>query len=525
MQASSGEPSSLSRTLARIIEGLEGRDAPTAEPAKKAGYQTHLSRLPWADDNRALDKTRIYKYLIDNPSGAPISRLCKALFPEEPTDGPISERSYASKDYSFTKRFLESAEIGALDRSSELLRVEPTLEAFHLIHPKQNSNQNHESPENHRDSAHTVETEALGLTHKQYAEKFIGQLDRVDTPDQARALAKPYLKYLDSINDKQLIMEDQHHPGENYLLMPYHTRFNNEKRADDQWRRYHNAWDRALDEYENGLHLTLTTDPKRFDSIAEMTNHIFTAWGDLLEALNARSARDDRLDFVRALEWTGDGKPHLHVVVFGVRYIEHSWLKHYWSTKAGDGGHAENVWIERLTKRGNQFIHASTRAGEERTVKAKAYLGEYLSRTFEEIDESVTHQFETLEELGDDLDVEDCAIWKMALYWATGRQFWDCSHGLKEPNPDRLEDVSGLGAAKLDALADAGIRTLADVRLATRDDLEAIDGLGDALIDRLLAVAGKPSDFDLGRWAFKGAAEYGSIPMHVTSNASVVGVS
>jgi len=71
--------------------------------------------------------------------------------------------------------------------------------------------------------------------------------------------------------------------------------------------------------------------------------------------------------------------------------------------------------------------------------------------------------------------VEDCAIWKMALYWATGRQFWDSSHGLKEPNPDRLEDVSGLGTAKIDALAGAGIRTLADVRLATRDDLEAIE--------------------------------------------------
>jgi hypothetical protein len=112
----------------------------------------------------------------------------------------------------------------------------------------------------------------------------------------------------------------------------------------------------------------------------------------------------------------------------------------------------------------------------------------------------------------------------MALYWATGRQFWDSSHGLKEPNPDRLEDVSGVGPAKLDALADAGIRTLADVRLATREDLEAIDGLGMALIERLLALAGDPSDFDLGRWAFKGAAKYGSIPMHVTSNASVVGV-
>jgi len=319
-------------------------------------------------------------------------------------------------------------------------------------------------------------------------------------------------------------MEDQHYPGENYLLMPYHTRFNNEKRADDQWRRYHNAWDRALDEYEKGLHLTLTTDPKRFDSIAEMTDHIFTAWGDLLEALNARSDRDDRLDFIRALGWTGDGKPHLHVVVFGVRYIDHDWLSYHWSTKAGDGGHAENVWVERLTKRGNQFIHATTRDGVENVVNARAYLGQYLGKTFEAIDETVTHQFEALADLSDNLDVEDCAIWKMALYWVTGRQFWDPSHGLKEPNPDRLENVSGLGTAKLDALAEAGIRTLSDVRLVTRENLEAIDGIGTALIDRLIALAGDPSDFDISRCEFKGAAEYGSIPMHVTLNASVIGV-
>jgi hypothetical protein len=57
-----------------------------------------------------------------------------------------------------------------------------------------------------------------------------------------------------------------------------------------------------------------------------------------------------------------------------------------------------------------------------------------------------------------------------------------------------------------------------------REDLEAIDELGPALIERLLSLAGEPSDFDLGRWAFKSAAEYSSIPMHVTSNASVVGV-
>jgi hypothetical protein len=55
-------------------------------------------------------------------------------------------------------------------------------------------------------------------------------------------------------------------------------------------------------------------------------------------------------------------------------------------------------------------------------------------------------------------------------------------------------------------------------------DLEAIDGAGTALIERLLGVSGEPSDFDPGWWAFKSAVEYSSIPMHVTSTVSVIGI-
>jgi hypothetical protein len=519
--------------LDRLLPSFDGYD--DWEPASFAGGNHQSLGLPWQSDNYAVAKTRAYRYILNHPSGVPLSRLCKALFPKETPseeDKPISERTYHDLHYHRIRRWLESSEYFHVSRSQSLISVQPRLDAFHLANGKQISNHSDEAPETSGAENATANISQLGLDHKEFARSFLRKLDSISTANQARAVAKPYLKYLESIDEKQLIMEDSMAPEENYLLMPYHTRFNNDARAADQWRRYHNAWERAADGYELGLHLTLTTDPKNYDSILGMTDGIFTAWSDLLEALNGRSSRDERLDFIRALEFTKDGKPHLHVVVFGLGYLDHGWLSNYWGSVAGDDGHAENVWVERLTKRGDEFVHHSTAEDDAETVSAKAYLGEYLSKTFDEIGRSVTQQFDTVDDLDGAVvgkengtpvhDFERCSIWKMALYWATGRQFWDSSHGLKESTPDTLQEVSGLGAQKLDQLANHGINTLADVRLATPEELAAIEGIGPSTVERLIDAAGKPSDYDLGRWEFRGAAAYQNIPMKVTRNATTL---
>lgn len=56
-----------------------------------------------------------------------------------------------------------------------------------------------------------------------------------------------------------------------------------------------------------------------------------------------------------------------------------------------------------------------------------------------------------------------------------------------EPALEALEDISGVGASKADALRDAGYETVADVAAATRDELADVEGIGNALAARIKA--------------------------------------
>lgn len=524
---SSSEPGTAgSRRVGRILDGLcstDREDHELEEPARfTVENEPPSPAVPWSDHPQAGDMTRVYKYLLENPSGVAVSRICEAVYGELSSD----ERCYTSTEYERVRRFLENSEIAALERSTAVIQATPTLEAFHLTHGMQNSYSDPESPGNHRERGSNVDLESLGLSHKQFARSFLRRIKSVDSIAKARAVTKPYLRYLESIDDVRLIMEDQMSPTENYLLLPYRTRFNDESRKADQWRRYHDAWDNSLDlGYRRGLHLTLTTDPGRYDNLTEMVDGLFNAWGKLLEALNQRSDLDERLPFIRALEFTGSeksnfpGLPHLHVVVFGLGYIDHGWLKAYMD---GNADHCSNVWIEPLVRRNDTWLHKNNTSSEGQTVDAKAYLGEYLSKAFDDVGRLEEHWTE-MYDWETDREAYSSSIWKMALYWATGRQFWDCSHSLKEDSVDRLEDVPGLGSTKIERLADEGVRTLSDVRLSTVEDLEAVDGVSSEMAEKLKKLAGVPTDFDLGRWKFVGAATVNDIPWPVLQNATVSG--
>ena len=59
-----------------------------------------------------------------------------------------------------------------------------------------------------------------------------------------------------------------------------------------------------------------------------------------------------------------------------------------------------------------------------------------------------------------------------------------------EDTPTELEDISGVGASKAEALRDAGYETVADVAAATQEELAEVSGIGDALAARILADVG-----------------------------------
>jgi len=59
-----------------------------------------------------------------------------------------------------------------------------------------------------------------------------------------------------------------------------------------------------------------------------------------------------------------------------------------------------------------------------------------------------------------------------------------------EDTPTELEEISGVGASKAEALREAGYETVADVAAATQEELAEVSGIGDALAARILADVG-----------------------------------
>jgi large subunit ribosomal protein L32e len=56
--------------------------------------------------------------------------------------------------------------------------------------------------------------------------------------------------------------------------------------------------------------------------------------------------------------------------------------------------------------------------------------------------------------------------------------------------PQSLEDISGVGSSKADALEDAGFESVEDVQAASQDDLSEVEGIGNALAARIKADVG-----------------------------------
>jgi sec-independent protein translocase protein TatC len=60
-----------------------------------------------------------------------------------------------------------------------------------------------------------------------------------------------------------------------------------------------------------------------------------------------------------------------------------------------------------------------------------------------------------------------------------------------EERPASLEDIPGVGAAKAEALRDAGLSTVSDVAAASQEELAEIPGIGDVLAARIKTDAGE----------------------------------
>ncbi|MFP4590586.1 MAG: 50S ribosomal protein L32e [Halobacteriales archaeon] len=62
---------------------------------------------------------------------------------------------------------------------------------------------------------------------------------------------------------------------------------------------------------------------------------------------------------------------------------------------------------------------------------------------------------------------------------------------MSNEQPAELEDISGVGQAKAEALREAGYEAVDDVRAASREELAEVEGIGNALAARIKADVGE----------------------------------
>ena len=423
----------------------------------------------------------------------------------------------SDSDYQFARRTTEnfaSAELVELEDSPAGTRVVPTLKAVDLIS---------------EGISETARADGSVVHDREWCQKMLKSirtdLKRLSDP-QKDLLAGSLRRYIRRIEDYRLVfdvtLDGWRSSGTQRMTKPYKTRWSDGGRQNKNFARLQQSLEYGYNDAVNAVFATLTTDPKKFDTLYEAVMAINKNFHRLTQymssdpttkkdtrnadVLNWSPGRADAvtgrprtsLDYVKVLEFTEAGYPHLHVLFFDVptrekdgmpwlidkNELSHNWrqaqvvdlypltyrddlaeLGNFGTTvqrdssgdvvrdedgspalelvdegfvcwyRYGDHDHGDD-WIEQQT-RYHEKEGLIDMAGDDDVLQQKtagAYIGKYISK-----------MYETLQTAADGLDDDDldhdseAAWWKLAMYWCTNRHFWSVSNGIRDAI--RLDDL------------------------------------------------------------------------------------
>lgn len=431
-----------------LLEGLTGSELATGTGTgqrladDRCKIDTLENKGILLGNHRDDDRLRLIKYSVNHPEGAPIAQCWRDVFGRT---GPVDP---ADSDYQLTRRFYTGNDeyFDTFEQNGQT-SVEYRLSLLDLIREgiTQKSDFDYADDRQYWRSS-LARTSSLGDDHKE-------------------GLAEALQSYVNRIDDYRMLFRatDLRSGDDQLFTKPYLTRFNSMGRIKQQWARFNAALDHARDNFENAAVVTLTTDPKKFP-------HLLAAWEDINPNFNRLMSWMDyepkqkpssrpgyRPPYIKAVEATQDGKPHLHVLFFDVptrngkpHLIDKQELSNRWD----DLGQGKIVDLQGLQYRGDLDEAYSVDEGfvsvEEATrldrgdppicpdggaaegvgagQTAGQYLGKYLSAMFGGVMQMAT---------AGNFDVagayaEKAATYKLALYWATDRKMWSISKDIEE---------------------------------------------------------------------------------------------
>lgn len=127
---------------------------------------------------------------------------------------------------------------------------------------------------------------------RQIAIKMLTQYKMLNKT-QRSALNSKFEEYIEDIGDRIILLRKKDSLGkknfelnhEDFKSMDYKTRFTDESKIKAQVWQYHKLWEVIPSNYNKAVHLVLTTDPKRFNSVLEANKHFGRAFNRFMSYL------------------------------------------------------------------------------------------------------------------------------------------------------------------------------------------------------------------------------------------------
>lgn len=184
--------------------------------------------------------------------------------------------------------------------------------------------------------------------------------------------------YIEKVNSATITLipdPDKFFSGD-LVYLPYKTRFNDEGRKVEQLKKYERIFDESAKLYKNAVFLTLTIDPKMQHNLWTCNKEMPRAFNKLMSFLARRHG--GRPVYINVYEFQKNGRLHMHIVFFNVRWlIDGKEMSNLWD-KYGQGS---VVKFLSLKSDGKEWQwQNSTPKDAKKDEKPDKYLKKYLKK-------------------------------------------------------------------------------------------------------------------------------------------------
>lgn len=394
----------------------------------------------WRGEQNESDKTECFQFVRDRRYNGHITRLSEAV---KHVYGP----NYSNTEYKRLSTFAERTEWLEIERkASGFVKVEPSVERFNEASLLNSCKAKQKNARGRKDSSFNDETGAkTGMestdhstesikSHKNRLRGILDNTQLIRSDSLRNDCLGQLTAWRESVADTYSIFKSTKwwKKSNNYLILPYLSRFNDSGRARDTLERLYTSLKLARCHNDIATLLTLTVDPKRTTGNTSALELLRESWGKLRSRLKYQLG--ESVSMTKVLEWQENGMPHFHVVLYGVRKVDvvqsrtgettisTKEVRQWWDDDYDVGS---QIYVQPVTKsRDRWLLHDG-----DRKVSLRYYLGKASRRLVE-----LASMTET--QLRNEVESGNVHLWKQALYWVHEERYITCSPCLKESNDD-----------------------------------------------------------------------------------------